>query len=99
MSLIEAALILYCNLYTVSCSIVGDTDYYFLSYLKGCCLQIAFFSIIFSLGNFLIFMIHSQGELEACKRELTAVGEKERQTRVKNKHLASKLKQEEDEVR
>lgn len=39
-----------------------------------------------------------QGELEAGKRELTAVGEKERQTRVKNKHLSTKLKHEEDEV-
>ena len=39
-----------------------------------------------------------QGELEAVKREVTAASEKERQTRVKNKHLSTKLKQEEDEV-
>lgn len=50
-------------------------------------------------NNYLNIMDRLQGELEAVKRELTAAGEKERQTRVKNKHLSVKLKQEEDEVR
>ncbi|XP_063687494.1 afadin- and alpha-actinin-binding protein B-like isoform X2 [Bolinopsis microptera] len=50
-------------------------------------------------NNYLNMMDRLQGELEAVKRELTAVGEKERQTRVKNKHLASRLKQEEDEMK
>ena len=40
-----------------------------------------------------------QGDLEGMRREVTTACEKERQTRVKNKTLASKLKTEEDEAR
>ena len=40
-----------------------------------------------------------QGELEATKREVTSISEKDRQMRVKNKTLSSKLKSEEEEVR
>lgn len=49
--------------------------------------------------NYLNMVDRLKGELEGAKRELTSIGEKERQLRVKNKNLASRLKSEEEEVK